>query len=270
MGGGSGGGNAPPTFGHVFLVVEENHGFSGVIGNSSMPYVNGLALHFGLAAQYFANTHPSIGNYFMLTTGQIETNDDAFSGIISDNNIVRELKNGKTWKSYAENLPEPGYTGEDVYPYLLHHNPCSYFSDVLNDSSEAANLVPFSQFASDLANGGLPNFSFIVPNALNDAHDGTVTEADLWLKQNIQPLLASATFQKDGLLIITFDESETSDTAHGGGHIPTVMVSPNARLAFQSQRLYQHQSLLRLILSSLGFSNFPGAAANAPSMEEFF
>src|SRR3954454_18560732 len=32
-----------PTFNHVFLVVEENHSFSEVIGNSSMPYFNSLA-----------------------------------------------------------------------------------------------------------------------------------------------------------------------------------------------------------------------------------
>ena len=35
------------------------------------------------ATQYFANTHPSIGNYFMLTTGQLVTNDDAFTGTVA-------------------------------------------------------------------------------------------------------------------------------------------------------------------------------------------
>src|SRR5690348_18126081 len=79
------------TFSHVFLIVEENHSYSDVIGNSSMPYFNSLASQYGLATQYFANTHPSIGNYFMLTTGKIETNDDSFIGTISDDNIVREL-----------------------------------------------------------------------------------------------------------------------------------------------------------------------------------
>jgi acid phosphatase len=141
---------------------------------------------------------------------------------------------------------------------------------VLNDNSEAANLVPFSQFSSDLANGELPTFSYIVPNVLDDAHDGTLAQADLWLKQNIQPLLASATFQKDGLLIITFDEAEDSDTTHGGGHIATLIVSPKGKTGFQSQTLYQHQSTLRLILSALGDSNFPGASAAAAPMDEFF
>ena len=29
-----------------------------------------------------------------------------------------------------------GYTGGDVYPYIRHHNPLSYFSDVVNSSVE--------------------------------------------------------------------------------------------------------------------------------------
>jgi phosphatidylinositol-3-phosphatase len=61
-------------------VLEENHSYASVIGNSAMPYVNGLASQYGLATQYYANTHPSIGNYFMLTTGQVVTNDDNFGG----------------------------------------------------------------------------------------------------------------------------------------------------------------------------------------------
>src|SRR5579864_1951969 len=75
-----------PTFSHVVLVMEENHSYSEVIGNSAMPYLNSLASKYGLATQYFANAHPSIGNYFMLTTGQIETIDDGFTGTISDDN----------------------------------------------------------------------------------------------------------------------------------------------------------------------------------------
>ncbi|HET7441599.1 MAG TPA: hypothetical protein VFJ47_09875, partial [Terriglobales bacterium] len=48
---------------HVFVVVEENHSYSQVIGSSSMPYLNSLATKYGLATKYYANTHPSIGNY---------------------------------------------------------------------------------------------------------------------------------------------------------------------------------------------------------------
>src|SRR5438309_11241973 len=79
-----------PQFGHVVVVVEENSSYSEVIGSSDMPYLNSLAKQYGLATQYFANTHPSIGNYFMLTTGQIITNDDSYTSTVDVDNIVRE------------------------------------------------------------------------------------------------------------------------------------------------------------------------------------
>src|SRR2546430_11458195 len=80
-----------------------------------MPYLNGLAQQYGLATQYYANTHPSIGNYFELATGQIITNNDSYSTIVTVDNIVRELlAAGKTWKSYAEDLPSGGYLGGDT------------------------------------------------------------------------------------------------------------------------------------------------------------
>mgnify|MGYP002401930681 CR=1 FL=1 len=259
------------AFSHVVLLVEENHSYSDVIGNVSMPYFNSLASQYGLATQYFANGHPSIPNYLVLTTGLTETFDDTFSGTISDDNVVRELsKAGKTWKSYAESLPSPGYLGGDSGLYLRHHNPFTYLSDVQNNSAQAANVVPFTQFSTDLANNELPQYSFIAPNVNDDAHNGTLAQADSWLHANIAPLLANSEFQSSGLLIITFDESEDTDVEYGGGHVATLVISSQAKQGFQSQTLYQHQSTLRLILSASGVDTFPGLAAAAPDMNEFF
>jgi acid phosphatase len=270
-GGGSvGGGTVAPRSSHVIVVVEENHSYSQVIGNTSMPYLNGLASGYGLATQYYADVHPSIGNYLMLTTGVPETIDDAFTGIITDDNVVRELVNaGKTWHSYAENLPSVGYVGGDVYPYFRHHNPFTYLSDV-NGTSQANNLVPFSQFSTDLAASALPDYSFVVPNAINDAHDGTLAQADQWLQTNIDPLVQSSFFKNNGVLIIVFDESVTSDVSHGGGHVAMVMIGPNVKKGFQSTTTYQHQSVLRFVISTLGVHTYPGASAIAPDMGEFF
>ena len=260
-----------PDFGHVVLVVEENHSYSEVIGNSAMPYLNSLASQYGLATQYFADTHPSIGNYFMLTTGQLVSNDDAFAGPVSVDNIARELITaGKTWKSYAESIPSAGYTGGDSYPYAKHHNPFAYFTDVVNSSTEVQNLVSLSQFNADLANDRLPNFSFLVPNLWDDGHDGPLQLADQWLQQNIAPLISSPTFQKDGLLIILFDESDANDSADGGGHVAALIISPLAKQDYKSTALYQHQSTLRLILHGLGVPSYPAAASTAPEMGEFF
>jgi phospholipase C len=260
-----------PQFDHVILVVEENHSFTDVMGNSAMPYFNSLASKYGLSTQYYGDGHPSMPNYLMLTTGQMESFDDNFSGTIGDDNIVRELvKAGKSWKAYEESIPGKGYMGGDAPPYVRRHNPFALLSDVQKDPTQAANIVPFSEFGSDLANNALPQYAFIAPNVNNDAHNGTLAAADSWLQSNIAPVISSSMFQNSGLLIITFDESEDSDTSHGGGHVATIIISPKAKSNYKSSTLYQHQSTLRLILVSLGIKNFPGQAGSAPDMTEFF
>jgi len=194
-----------PRVNHIFVVVEENSNYTNVIGNPAMPYLNSLANHYSLATNYYADTHPSIGNYFMLTTGQILTNNDGqtpSSFPVTVDNLVRELlAGGKTWKSYAESLPSEGYLGGNTGKYAVRHNSFPYFSDVQNSTSQQQNLVPFEDpavgFAHDLANNALPNFSFIVPNLCNDAHDCPLPTADAWLQAHIDPLLKSATTQTE-------------------------------------------------------------------------
>jgi len=259
-----------PRFNHVFIVVEENTDYANVIGSVSMPYLNSLAQQYGVATQYYADTHPSIGNYFMLATGQIVTNNDSYSSIVSVDNVVRELvAAGKTWKSYAEDLPSVGFTGATSGGYARKHNVFALLSDVANDPIQVTNLVPFTQFATDLANGTLPAYSNIVPNLCNDAHDCPLSTADAWLKNNIDPLIKSAQFQQDGLLLILFDEAG-GDPSHGGGRVAWIAVSGKSKLGYQSTSLYQHASTLRLSLKVLGVTAYPSSAATAPDMDEFF
>jgi phosphatidylinositol-3-phosphatase len=271
-----------PQSNHVVIVMEENQSYSAVIGSPSMPYLNGLLAQGGLATQYYANAHPSIGNYFMLTAGQLLTSNDSLNTTVNVDNIVRHLLTaGKTWKSYAENLPSVGYTGGDRYPYIRHHNPLSYFSDVVNSSVQKLNLVPFSQFAADLANNNLPNYSFVVPDQNHNAHDcpagptgctnaQKLAAADAWLKSNIAPLLGHPAFQQDGILFIVFDEGFSTDTAHGGGHVVDMAIGPRARKGFKSTVFYQHQNALRTMMDALGIKSYPGAAAGAAGMADLF
>jgi acid phosphatase len=264
------------TFGHVVIVVEENANYSSVVGDTAaMPYLNSLIDSYGLATQYYSNTHPSIGNYMMLVTGQVLTNDDGETPEtfpVSANNVVRQLAaNGKTWKAYAEDLPSVGYTGGNTGNYAVRHVPLAYLTDVQDSAAGKETLVPFTQFATDLASGKLPDYSFVTPNLCNDAHNCALSVADAWLKTNIAPLLASTPFKDDGVLIIVFDESGDDDT-HGGGRIAAVIISPKfSKVGYQSTTLYQHQSTLRLMLEGLGITTaLPGASATAPTMWEFF
>src|SRR5438045_7290013 len=98
------------------------------------------------------------------------------------------------------------------------HNPFAYFANVVN-SNLKNNIVPFSQFGQDLANGQLPNYSFIIPNNCDNSHDCSLNTADSWLKQNIDPLFHDTmTFGIDGLLMVIMDESDGSDNQFGGGN----------------------------------------------------
>ncbi len=255
-------------FDHVLVVVLENRDYTTAM--DSMPYLTSLATQYGVATQYYANVHPSIGNYFMMTVGDTVSNNDRYSTMVTMDNVVRRLVNaGKTWKSYAEDLPRVGYTGPDTAKYARKHNTIALLSDVMNDPVQAQNLVPFTQFATDLASGQLPNYSFIAPNLCNDAHDCALSVADTWLQTNIAPLIQNPTFQQNGLLIITFDEARATNTTYGGGRIVWVVISPRAKRGYQSAGLYQHQSTLRFMLKCLGVESYPNLAASAPDMDEF-
>jgi phosphatidylinositol-3-phosphatase len=287
---GCGGGGSPaaaaksasiPQVSHVVLLIEENHSFASVIGNPGMPYTNSLAQKYALATQYYAVTHPSLPNYFMLTVGVTTAVDDSFAGTVTSDNVVRALTAaGRSWKIYAESLPGPGYLGPTSVPYVKDHNPFAYFSDVVASTVQAGNMVPFSQLALDLKNGTLPNYAMIVPDLANDGHDcpnlaPSCTDAqklatvDSWIQSNVGPLISDPAFQ-NSVLIYTWDEADITDVTNGGGRVATILAGPKVRTGYQSTTLYQHQSTLKLTLQLLGVSDYPGAAAAAPDMAEFF
>jgi acid phosphatase len=266
-----------PASKHVVMVMEENKGYSSVVGNTSdWPSLNHLVVHGALSTQYYADTHPSIGNYFMLTTGQILTNDDGSTKVWNVDNIARRMLTAHvSFRVYAEGIKQ-GYVGGNTGLYLIRHNPFAMLSDVAGNAQVANQVIwPFSQFADDLANGNLPEFSFIVPDVNDDAHNGTPQQADSWLQTNvIGPLSNYPAFapKGDGVLIVNFDEAAESDTEHGGGHVSPVFWGPVVNVGFTqtSTTIYQHESMLRTVMEMLGLSSPPGAAATAPSMAEFF
>jgi acid phosphatase len=262
---------------HVILVMEENRGYSSVVGQTTVwPNLNNLISNGALATNYYANTHPSIGNYLMLTTGQILTNNDNSTTVWNVDNIARRmLAAGVSFRIYAEGITQ-GYVGGNTGAYVIRHNPFAMLSDIADDATVAkAHIWPFTQFATDLANGTLPEYSFVVPDVNDDAHNGTAQQADTWLQSKvIAPLSTNSVFEPggDGVLIVDFDEAATSDTTHGGGHVACVLWGPVVTAGYRqsSNTVYQHQSLLRTEMELLGLSNPPGAAAGAPLMNEFF
>ena len=271
-----------PQFNHVAIVVLENASYSAVIGSSSMPYLNSLATKNSLLQDYYATAHPSIPNYFMLTTGQPVTFDDTYTGSVSVDNLAREFAvNNISWKAYEESIPSAGYTGGDSGLYIERHDPFSYFTDVRNSATETANLVPYTQLATDLSSGSLPNFLWIGPNAIDSAHScpasnpnctqaQELANADAWLSQKIPPLLTNPNFSASGLLIIVFDEGDTTDIANGGGHVVCMFAGTHVKTNYTSTATYSHQDVLGLIGKALRLTTTPGAGATGGSMTEFF
>ena len=268
---------AMPHSDHVVIVMEENHSYSSVAGQTSVwPNLNNLIRKGALATHYYANAHPSIGNYFMLTAGQIITTNDSTRTVRNVDNIARRmLSSGTTFRIYVESVPR-GYLGGDTGLYLIRHNPFALLSDIAYSRKvAAAHLYPFTQFATDVANGTLPKYSFIIPNIDDDAHSGSAQRADTWLHSRvIAPLSTNSSWEPGGtgVLIVDFDESVDSDRAHGGGHVAAVFWGPIVKAGYKqtSRTVYRHQSMLRTEMQLLRLSKPPGAAASAPVMSEFF
>ena len=257
--------------------MEENEPFAAVAGDVLLwPNLNKLIAQGALATNYYADAHPSIGNYFMLTTGQILTTDDGSTKIWNADSIARRMISaGVTFKVYAEGATQ-GYTGGNTGQYVIRHDPFALLSDVADSPNSAKQYIwPFTQLATDIANNALPQFSFIIPNLMDDAHNGTPMQADSWLQSKVVgPISGTAAFKAggDGILTVLFDESIETDTTHGGGHVAALFWGPLAKVGYRqnSSTLYQHQSMLATWMAALDLPNPPGQAANAPVMSEFF
>src|SRR5437762_2641528 len=95
---------------HVVLVIEENHGYSEIIGSSQAPYINSLAAQGALMTNSFAITHPSEPNYLDLFSGSNQgiTRDGVDTpGSLSSANLGQEfLAKGLTWGAYIEGITD--------------------------------------------------------------------------------------------------------------------------------------------------------------------
>jgi len=257
---------------HIFLLVEENRSFSTVYHNQ-MPWLSALGDKFGIATNYSSDDPGSLLDYLWLSSGSGEQsfgctgNDCAHT--ITDDNIFRQLiKAGRSWRVYADSLPSTGFMGAHAGNYVKRHNPAVWYSDVVNDSAQQQNIVPFTEFPTDLAADTLPDFAFIVPDLQHDAHDGSPQKADQWLKQNIGPLLSSKHFQagSNSLLFITFDNGDND----AQGQVLTVVAGAKVIPGVKVSAPFRHENTLRTIMEQLGIKNYPGASANVAPMDQFF
>ncbi|MEH2308584.1 alkaline phosphatase family protein [Nostoc sp.] len=247
-----------PTFDHIVVVIEENHGYSQIIGSSSAPYINSLATQGALFTNSHGVTHPSQPNYLALFSGSTQgvTNDNCPLTFSGANLTTQLLGIGKTFTGYSESLPSVGYTGCNSggsNGYYRKHNPWVDFTNVASSVNQ-----PFTSFPSSANFANLPTVSVVVPNQLDDMHNGTIQQGDTWLKNNLD---AYAQWAKthNSLLIVTFDEDNgtTSNriaTIFYGAHVITGQYSENIN----------HYNVLRTIEASYGLPGLNNATNATP------
>ena len=210
---------------------------------------------------------------------------------------------GLSWKGYMEDMGtpcrHPALDTQDTTQkakvgdqYAARHNPFVYFRSITDSPTCAAHDVDLSRLPADLAaTSTTPSLSYITPNLCDDGHDspcvdgrpGGLVSADAWLKVWVPKILASPAFAADGILIITFDESDgpQSDataccgegpgpntpqpgiSGPGGGRVGALVISRFVRPNTWSTTPYNHYSLLSSLeelfrLPRIGYAAAPG------------
>lgn len=253
--------NDVPPLKKVMIVMFENMDQSKVM---AQPFFAKLSQKGVLLSNFFAETHPSQGNYIALTSG-------ALNGVHGDGDYNLDVRHigdlleerGLSWRVYAEDYPGNCFTGSKSGLYVRKHVPFMSYTNVTGDPSRCAMIVNADSLAADLNAGTLPNYAFYVPNLRNDGHDTDAAFADRWLEKTFTPLFADQRFTEDMLLIITFDES----SLFGGNHIYTVMVGDALIGGSRYEAKTNHYGLLRTIedgfgLGTLGAEDQAAAAIN--------
>jgi phosphatidylinositol-3-phosphatase len=235
-----------PRFRHVIVVVFENHEQGEILGSGAAPTFDALARRGAVLTHDDAVAHPSLPNYLALVSGSTHgITSDCTDCVVRARSLADTLEAARrTWKTYAEGLPRPGFTGAFAGRYAKKHDPFLYFADVAASARRRNRVVPFTQLARDLRAKRLPDFALVVPDLCNDMHDCPVATGDAWLARNVVPL----TRLRGTVVFVTFDEG-TSDEG-GGGRIATLVLGPLVRAGSRFTAPTSHYGVLRTIESA--------------------
>jgi len=204
-------------------------------------------------------------------------------------------RHGLRWKGYMQSMGSPcrhpalntrdrtqkARVGDQ---YAAKHNPFVYFHSIIDSKKCAKRNVDLKKLPTALARTRTTaNLTYITPNLCNDGHDspcvdgrpGGLVTANKWLRRWVPKILASPAYKKNGLLIVTFDEADTSAangadaccgegpgpnsplpgiTGLGGGRTGAVLVSRFITPGSLNSTPYNHYSLLRTIENLFGLA----------------
>jgi phospholipase C len=219
------------VYDHVLIVVEENKDYEQILDRADhahpAPYIEELRTSGANLTQMFAEEHHSQGNYFWLFSGSNQNVgflDQIPSGMKSTHNLgERLIASGRSFKGYSEDLETIGsqeHTSASGL-YARKHVPWVSFSNLPQGTTEdTSSNLRFKDFPADF--NDLPTVSFVIPNMVNDMHDGnkpaSIKAGDKWLRKNLKAYRDWAT-DHNSLLIVTFDEND---------HGPSGLTNPAA------------------------------------------
>jgi hypothetical protein len=216
---------------------------------------------------------------------------------------MEDMANGpadqKTCRHPQPNQPDSTQTARQGDQYAARHNPFVYFHSLIDGSSCRTNDVDFSLMPGEIAQAATtPAFSFITPNLCHDGHDapckgsnepGGLKSINDFLQKWIPILLASNGYRDDGMVIVTFDESESGADSccneqaantpnaggptpgSGGGKVGAVVISPFITPGTVDNTPYNHYSMLRGVedifgLDHLGYAGQMGLEPLGPKL----
>jgi len=176
-----------------------------------------------------------------------------------------ELANSPTNSAAGTNGPVNPYNGTTQYNYAVKHNPMALFFD-----TALQNVYPLAQLFDDLNNNAAGRYNWITPNQYNDAHTAlnggftyngihytgdaaNIAQGDNFLAQIVPQIMASKAYQKNGVIIIWWDESEGGDDLTRT--IQEVVISPLAKgNAYASSLPMSHSSDIKTMEEVLGLA----------------
>ena len=219
-----------PVYDHVVIVVEENKDYDQIIDKAAAPYINKTLRREGANfTRMFGEEHYSKGNYFWLFSGSNQNvgfkDRMPAKPIVAPNLGAALIARGLSFKGYSEDLPAIGSTAV-VFPekgkasYARKHVPWVSFANVPNGTTAATSSnLRFEDFPTDPAKfSSLPTVAIVVPNLMNDMHNGaardSIPRGDAWLQRNLDPYYQWAR-KNNSLLIVTFDECDDQKRQSG-------------------------------------------------------
>jgi YVTN family beta-propeller protein len=269
-----------PRYQHVFLFYFENEDFHDIVGNTKQaPYLNSLLPQASLLSQFYAEEHPSDGNYLALAGGStfgVPLDDPAEENPLYtiDARNVGDLVDAahETWKGYLQSAAGPcdntvhGYYWDDDLPMM-------YFADVRERPAYcAAHMVPLASLAADLKKASTtPNFAWVSPDDCSDIEGCGIKAGDNFLEAELSLIMRSPAWTKQrSLAIITFDE-DGQDYQHPAQHVATIVLgSRGVRPGYVSPVRYTHYSLLRTIEGALGLGTLTRNDLYAQPVSDIF